>query len=178
MESKSGNGILAMSGIAKEMSLLSKADYLSLRQSGKIHQIQEINKGHSGSVITSSNAAFERFGGGSTKIGYIRIPIIKENMELLRKKYNNENLGYLILAIGFGDFKNEGLDEKKLYEQFKGASDRYMDEIESIIKVFNEPFTPETFTLACSMIEHGVDVVDLLKNRPLESIERNGNLVK
>ena len=57
-------------------------------------------------------------------------------------------------------------------------ADRNMNEIESIIKIFNEPFTPETFAMACSMIEYGVDVVDSLRNNPLDSIERNGDLVR
>jgi len=173
ISSKSGKGNAVIGNICKEIDLLRKSNYELLRQNSKIHQINDSLRRNSGVLLTSNNLAFERIGGGSTKVGYIRVPIVQSNLELLKKKYNNFNLRYLMLIICFGDFINDGIEEKRLYARFNSEADRYSEEIEDIIKIFREPFTPETFVLACSMIENGVDIVNSLRDNPMKSLSNN-----
>lgn len=51
-------------------------------------------------------------------------------------------------------------------------------EIERIVEVFNKPFTPETFEIACSMIERGANITRLLNEDPYSPLEANGRTLK
>lgn len=174
VESKSGKSQISMSKVCNAMSSLSCYSYESLISNGTIHHINEYGK-HV--TLTNYKLEFMRFGGGTTKVGYVKVPISRENLEMLNRKYNS-NLRYMLIVIGFGDFANEGIAEDKLYRNFISNANKLENELEETIKVFNNSFTPESFALACSIIEHGVDVVDSLRNKPLDSIERNGDLVR
>lgn len=178
ISSKLGKGQEAMSNICKELRTLCQSNYELLRQSGKIHQINEKGKCMTGRVLTSDNVAFERIGKITVKVGYVRVPVYKDNVELLRTKYNNDNLRYLVIVISFGDFKNESINEKTLYERFHISADKNMKEMEDIIKIFKEPFTPETLEIACSIIERGVDITRHLNENPTVSLEEGSSLRK
>ena len=175
VSSKSGKGQESMMSICKELKSLEQINYELLRQGGKIHQINEVAKPMTGRLLTSYNVAFERIGKITSKIGYIRIPILKENVEVLRRKYNNNNLRYLIIVISFGDFKNDSINEKVLYERFNLTADKSMIDMEDIIKIFNKPFIPETLEKACSMIESGADITRHLKESPMTPIKEGSS---
>lgn len=178
VSSKSGKGSAVMGSICKEITILNKSNYELLRQNGKIHQINVSGKRYTGRVLTSDNIAYERIGGVCTKVAYARIPILQSNLELLKGKYKNTQLRYIMVVICFGDFKSEGINEEKLYERFNLTATDNMNELEKIIKIFKEPFTSETFEEACSIIERGVDIIKLLSDSPMKSLNESDSFSK
>jgi len=168
LQSKSGKENMALLKILKEITILMNSNFESLRKSGKIHQINEPTKG--GIIITEHNVAYERIGGSTSKVDYIRVPICKENKERLSKKYQNNNWRYLILIIGFGDFKNEGISEYKLYDNLRRKLLINIEEIERIIEIFSKPFTEESFKIATDMIEQGFSSIKSLSINPLNPL--------
>lgn len=175
VQSRSGIWRNSMAKICNEMISLSCYSYGSLISKGESHNINDNGKHVE---FTSRHLQFRRTGGGTTKVGYVKVPVISNNLVTLKNKYKNNNLEYIFIVVGFGDFVNEGISEEKLYGNFISIGRKWENEIEKIISIFSNPFTPESFALACSIIEHGVDVVDSLRNNPLDSIERNGALVR
>ena len=77
------------------------------------------------------------------------------------------------MVINFGDFKNEGIDERRLYQNFRIRTDKYEYEIEEVIRLFKEPFTPDSFEKACYMIENGISITNSLSTELLKSINWN-----
>ena len=178
VSSKSGKGSSVMGSRCKEITILNKSNYELLRQNGKIHQINVSGKRYTGRVLTSDNIAYERIGGVCTKVAYARIPILQSNLELLKGKYKNTQLRYIMVVICFGDFKSGGINEEKLYERFNLTATDNMNELEKIIKIFKEPFIPETFEEACSIIERGVDITKLLSDSPMKSLNESDSFRK
>jgi len=80
--SRSGKGQIAMSSILKEMNLFMNSNYDSLRKKGKIHQLNDVNKTQI--VITKHNLAYERIGSITTKITYIRVPLVPHSSQILK----------------------------------------------------------------------------------------------
>ena len=176
ISSKSGKGQEAMSSVCKELKLLNKSNYEDLVANKKIHNINKEEK--SGCKLTNYNSNFLRIGGGSTKVGYIKVLILQSNIDVLRNKYKNINLRYLIMIIEFGDYMNEGISEYVLYSRFISNARKREREMEDIIKIFKEPFTPETLEIACSIIERGVDITRHLNECPTVSLEEGSSLRK
>ena len=151
--------------------LLMHSSYELLRRNQKIHQINGSDR--SQLVITKYNLAYERIGSGSTKISYVRVPVCSENSQFLSNKYNNKNWKYIMLIVGFGNFKNEGISEEKLYDRFRSKVFKDIKEIEKIIEIFNRPFNEETSEIACNIIEQGLMNIQSLTDDPNESLCKN-----
>lgn len=176
ISSKSGREDEAIKRICKELALLKEYKYEDLIDGGKIHNI---NKGQFVEyLLTRYKLHFLRIGGGTSKIAHIKVKTLQSNLERLKKKYGNFNLGYILLVVEFADFLNEGFSEIKLYLRFLSNARKMESEIERIVEVFNKPFTPETFEIACSMIERGANITRLLNEDPYSSLEANGRTLK
>ena len=173
MNTKSGKAIISMSNICKEIIKLEKYDYDLLKNNCQIHVVQDYGRGGVSYIVSSEEIKYTRIGGGTTKVGFIIVPLSQENGNLLRRKYNNDSFKYLILVINFGDFKNEGIDERRLYQNFRIRTDKYEYEIEEVIRLFKEPFTPDSFEKACYMIENGISITNSLSTEPLKPINWN-----
>lgn len=173
VESKSGIGFDSMRGIGKDISMLNQVSYQTLKNETHRIQYQHIDY-----YFTKYTALYRRYGGGTNKVGFITVSISPENLSRLRKIYQNEKLEFLIMIISFGNFKNEGISEDDLYINFKNDANSFVSEIEEIIKIFNEPFTPESLAKACSIIEQGVDITRSLKDNPTASLTVDGHLKK
>ena len=173
VSSKSGKGQESMSRICKELKLLNQSNYEDLVANKKIHNINEEEK--SGCKLTNYNSNFLRIGGGTTKIAHIKVKVLQSNIDVLRSKYKNINLRYLIMIVEFGDYMNEGINEYVLYSRFISNACKKISEMEEIIKIFNEPFTEETLEKACSMIESGADITRHLKENPMTPIKEGSS---
>ena len=176
ISSKSGKGQEAMSSVCKELKSLNQSNYNELIKKSMIHHIIEKGQGFVGCELTTDRLNFVRFGIRCTKVGYVKIPVFQSNLDVLMKKYNNNNLRYILMVIDFGDFKNEGIGEYDLYARFISNARKREREMEDIIKIFKEPFTPETLEIACSIIERGANVTRHLNESPTVSFEEGSKL--
>lgn len=173
VSSKSGKGQGAISSVYKELSLLGQRSYDDLLRNSLVHHI--LVQRYVGCKLTNDDLNFVRIGNGSTKIGYVKIPVLQENLDVLKKRYNNKNLDFLIMVVEFGDFKNEGISEEKMYLRFISDGYKMSSEMEDIIKIFKEPFTEENLEKACSMIESGADITRHLKESPMTPIKEGSS---
>lgn len=176
ISSKTGRGQESISRVSKELKMLSKSNYDELVKKGMIHHIIEKGQGFVGCELTSDKLNFFRFGSRSTKVGYVKMPILQDNLDILRNRYKSFNLKYIMIVIEFGDFLNEGISEYVLYSRFISNARKREREMEDIIKIFKEPFTPETLEIACSMIERGVDITRHLNESPMDFLEEGSKL--
>ena len=171
---ESTHGKTVMKGICNKIAALYQVNYQALL--GDFHRI---NKNRNDYYFTRYNIVYRRYGDNINKIGFVVVPVSNHNLARLKKVYNNDKVGFLILIIDFGNFKIERISEDELYENFKRDSQRLTSEIESIIEVFKVPFTPESFEVAKSMIERGADITRSLNDNPYESLDlidkRRGN---
>ena len=87
VSSKSGKGQGAISCVYKELSLLGQRSYDDLLRNSLVHHI--LVKRNVGCKLTNDDLDFVRIGNGSTKIGYVKIPVLQENLDVLKKRYNN-----------------------------------------------------------------------------------------
>ena len=173
VSSKSGKGQGAISSVYKELSLLGQRSYDDLLRNSLVHHI--LVQRCVGCKLTNDDLNFVRIGNGSTKIGYVKIPVLQENLDVLKERYNNKNLDFLIMVVEFGDFKNEGISEEKMYLRFISNGYKMSSEMEDIIKIFKEPFTEENLEKACSMIESGADITRHLKESPMTPIKEGSS---
>ena len=171
---ESTHGKNVMKGICNKIAALYQVNYQAL-----IGDFHRINKNRNDYYFTRYNIVYRRYGDNINKIGFVVVPVSNHNLARLKKVYNNDKVGFLILIIDFGNFKIERISEDELYENFKRDSQRLTSEIESTIEVFKVPFTPESFEVAKSMIERGVDITRSLNDNPYESLDlidkRRGN---
>ena len=167
-----------MSSVCKELRALNQSNYNELVKKSMIHHIVEKGQSFVGCELTSDKLNFVRIGIRCTKVGYVKIPVFQSNLDVLMKKYNNNNLRYILMVVDFGDFKNEGISEYVLYSRFISNARKREREMEDIIKIFKEPFTPETLEIACSIIERGADITRHLNENPTVSLEEGSSLRK
>ena len=156
----SGREEQTQKSVANLLEQLKNANYYSLRKKGYIHQ--HVDTGSNKPYYIGGNA-LERLGRLTTKVNYIRIPINLKNREELKKEFNID-FDTLYYIISYGDFKNEGYDEKKFYSEVNIDIQRHLDEIQYIIKIFKNDFTPETRAIALEMVREGFKITDDLTN--------------
>ena len=106
-------------------------------------------------------SAYERLGRGSTKINYIRMSISERNCEEIYSKFKM-HFETLYLVLYYGDFKNEGVDELKYYNEIYLDLKKHANEISYIINVFKNNFTPETRRIAFEFISNGFMITEEL----------------
>ena len=160
----SGREEQTQKSVANLLEQLKNANYYSLRKKGYIHQ--HVDTGSNKPYYIGGNA-LERLGRLTTKVNYIRIPINVKNREELKKEFNID-FDTLYYIISYGDFKNEGYDEKKFYSEVNIDIQRHLDEIQYIIKIFKNDFTFETRTIAIEMVREGFKITD-----DLTTVDRN-----
>ena len=156
MSSHSGKEEQTLKVVANIIEQMRMAEYHSLRKKGYIHQNQII--GSNKQYYVEGNA-FERMGRGSTKVNYIRIPINENNRSAI-KKHLNIDFEMLYLVVRYGDFKNEGLDEIKFYNDVYLDLKKHYNEIVTIINIFKNNFTHETLPIAIDIITNGFKLTD------------------
>lgn len=110
ISSKSGREAEAIKRICKELALLKEYKFEDLIGGGKIHNINEGQFVEY--LLTRYKLHFLRIGGGTIKIAHIKVKTLQSNLDMLKKKYGNFNLGYILLVVEFADFLNEGFSEK------------------------------------------------------------------
>ncbi len=160
----SGREEQTQKSVANLLEQLKNANYYNLRKKGYIHQ--HVDTGDKKPYYIGGNA-LERLGRLTTKVNYIRIPINLKNKDELKKEFNID-FDTLYYIISYGDFKNEGYDEKKYYSEVNIDIQRHLDEIQYIIKIFKQDFTFETRTIAIEMVREGFKITD-----DLTTVDRN-----
>lgn len=88
VSSKSGRWQDAMSNVCGELKTLSKSNYDELVRKSMIHHIIEKWQRFVGCELTNEKLNFVRIGVRFTKVGYVKIPILQDNLDVLRKRYN------------------------------------------------------------------------------------------
>ena len=144
--------------VANLIEQLSKAPYLNLRTKGYIHQNQEM--GNNKSCYVDGNA-YERLGRGSTKVNYIRVPISENNKTELKQTFKID-FDTMYLVLYYGDFKNEGMDELKFYNEIYLDLKKHYSEVLNIINIFKNDFTNETRSIAYNFVNNGFKLTDEL----------------
>ena len=156
----SGREEQTQKSVANLIEQLKSANYYSLRKKGYIHQ--HVDTGNNKPCYIGGNA-LERLGRLTTKVNYIRIPINLKNREELKIHFNID-FDTLYYVICYGDFKNEGVDEKKYYSEVNVDLQKHMNELLYVISIFKNDFTPETRSIAMEMISEGFKITDELTN--------------
>ena len=152
----SGKEEQTQKSVANLIRQLSQADYYTLRKNGYIHQNQLM--GTNKPCYVEGNA-YERVGRGSTKVNYIRISVSEKNREEIQKNFNiNFDTFYLIVC--YGDFKNEGQDELKYFNEIYLDLKKHSKELLSIINIFKNDFTSKTRPLAMDLINNGFKITE------------------
>ena len=164
---QSGREEQTLKSVANFIGQLSNANYWDLRKKGYIHQLAEIRKNI---PIYLDGNAFERIGRGCTKVNYFRIPVSERNREDIKRSFNID-FDTIFFVVSFGDFKNEGLDEKIYYNKNYYDFSSHKDEFLNIINIFKNDFTHDTFPIAMDIISNGFKITDefntINKNREL-----------
>lgn len=151
VNARSGKEVQSMKFISGLLQTLNKAEYLELRKKGLLHQIH--NTEDRKRYFIEGNP-IERIGNGSTKVNFIRIPVSEKNKQELKKSIN-QDLNTLYLVVSYGDFKNEGLDETKFYNDHCLLIKKHFDELVCILDIFKKDFTKDTFPIAMEFISNG-----------------------
>ena len=115
--------------------------------------------------------AYERLGRGSTKVSYIRVPINANNKEEVKREFNID-FDTLYLVVNYGDYKNEGYDEKRYYVEVFADFQKNIEELRQIISIFRNDFTPQTKEVAMNLITNGFRITE-----ELTSIIKNQNIM-
>lgn len=166
INSHSGREDQAQKSVANLIEKLNKADYQSLRKKGYIHQILQTDTKRPCYV---GGNAFERIGHLTTKVNYIRVPISSNNREELKRVFNFD-FDTIYLIVSYGDFKNEGYDEKRYYVAIYSDFQKHIDELMNIIEIFRNDFTPQTREVAIELVNNGFKMTE-----ELTSIIKNQN---
>ena len=154
--------------VANLIEQLNKVDYQSLRKKGVIHQILE--SGFNTQCYIDGNA-YERLGRGTTKVSYIRVPISAYNKEIVKQEFNID-FDTLYLVVNYGDYKNEGYDEKRYYVEVFADFQKNIEELRQIISIFRNDFTSQTRPIAMNLINNGFRITE-----DLTSIIKNQNIM-
>ena len=163
--SRNGRGDEAQKKVANLIRLLRDSDYQSLRKKGLMHQVKT-SVGNDECYIEKN--AFERIGGRTTKVNFIRVPISEKNRETI-KQYTRSDFDTLFLIISFGDFKNEQISEKKFYSMVYSDMEKNKDAIVEIINLFKNDFTDQTLSIAMEIINNGFVITEELLSIILDS---------
>ena len=162
--SHSGKGEETRKRIAGIIENLVCKEYMHFRKSGAIHQMH--NNSSAEEYYIDGNAV-ERIGNNSTKVIYIRIPLSISNRESIKSAFSIDFRTFY-LVLNYRDFKNEGIEEKRLYAEIKASLNRNMEEIMHIINIFKNDFTPETYPSAMHLIREGLkrteEIISITKN--------------
>lgn len=118
--------------VANLIKKINNIDYQSLRKKGLMHQILETD---SKNPCYIDGNAFERASNGATKLNFIRIPISEKNKEVIKRTFNTD-FDTFYLIVSYGDFQNEGIDEKRFYNKVYLEFKKYYQEILNIINLF------------------------------------------
>jgi len=161
---RSGRENEAQKKVANLIRLLRDSDYQSLRKKGLMHQLKTI----ANDECYIDNNAFERIGGGTTKVNFIRVPISEKNRETI-KQYTRSDFNTLFLIISYGDFKNEQISEKKFYNMVCSDMEKNKDTIVEIINLFKNDFTDQTLSIAMEIINNGFVITEELLSIILDS---------
>ena len=161
---RSGRVDEAQKKVANLIRLLRDSDYQSLRKKGLMHQLKTI----ANEECYIENNAFERIGGGTTKVNFIRVPVSEKNRETI-KQYTRSDFDTLFLIISYGDFKNEQISEKKFYNMVCSDMEKNKDAIVEIINLFKNDFTDQTLSIAMEIINNGFVITEELLSIILDS---------
>lgn len=164
----SGREEQTQKSVANLIEQLNKVDYQSLRKKGVIHQILE--SGFNTQCYIDGNA-YERLGRGSTKVSYIRVPINANNKEEVKREFNID-FDTLYLVVNYGDYKNEGYDEKRYYAEVFADFQKNLEELKNILSIFRNDFTSQTRPIAMNLINNGFRITE-----DLTSIIKNQNIM-
>ena len=90
-----------------------------------------------------------------------------KNRETIKKVFNVD-FDTLYLVLSYGDFKNDGVNEKQFYIEIYTNIKKYMKEIMLIIDTFKNDFTPEAYNVAVDLINNGLktteEIISITKN--------------
>ena len=161
---RSGRVDEAQKKVANLIRLLRDSNYQSLRKKGLMHQLKTI----ANEECYIENNAFERIGGGTTKVNFIRVPVSEKNRETI-KQYTRSDFDTLFLIISYGDFKNEQISEKKFYNMVCIDMEKNKGAIVEIINLFKNDFTDQTLSIAMEIINNGFVITEELLSIILDS---------
>ena len=89
------------------------------------------------------------------------LELILDNVQEINRLFHI-SFETLYLVLYYGDFKNEGVDELKYFNDIYIDLNKHEQEIRFIIKIFKEDFTPLTRKIAIEFISNGFLLTDHL----------------
>lgn len=139
---KSGRGDDSIKRSMSAVQTLMCSRYMDKTISSKCHLFMN-GRGHgNGLKLTKYNIPGERYSTAkTTKVAFFKLPILPENLEILKIELDSPNLESIYFVTGFCNFENAGLDEMDMYDEFKNFSLDSEEELSTITELTVNPFT-------------------------------------
>ena len=135
--SKSGSGENSIKKSMVSIGTLMNTSYSSPQFSRFIHKIK--NGGGQDFRLTDLNILGERYTTGApVKVAFFKLPILPENLEMVKERLNAPYLEYIYYISGFGSFADIGMSEVSLYKNLIAlatASEEYLQELVRLVSV-------------------------------------------
>ena len=64
------------------------------------------------------------------------------------------------MVVSYGDFANEGLDERRYYNEIYADFKKHYNDLVAIINLFRNSFTEETKPIAIDLINKGFEITE------------------
>lgn len=144
-ENRSGRG---KNSLAKSISALKTIAFSNFNQQDFVKKIHKVidDKSSRNMQVTTYGSLVERYSPNrsTTKVLFIRLPIIHENIEKLQTIYGNPALESLCYVTGFGNFNDCGFDEHDFYQMLIEKTRAVEGEIQKIADLVHRPFTNQS----------------------------------
>ena len=117
---------------------LSEISYTNPENSRNIYKVIDNNRDHD-VRLTNKGIMLERYStSGSTKVIFLKMPIIPQNLEIIRDLYSNDRIENIYYIAGMDDFSYSGYSEPDFYKIF--IKQVYKDEhqIENIVELLSK----------------------------------------
>ena len=109
-----------------------------------------------------------RYGSKKIKIFLGILSATEENKKRLQERYNTDINSNILLVFGAGSVRME--DEQELFARMKKYGLNNSENILYIYDLFANPFTDETFKIACDLIDNSFIKIDDIKPKEKELV--------
>ena len=118
---------------------LSEISYTNPENSRNIHKVIDNNRDHD-VRLTNKGIMLERYStSGSTKVVFLKMPIIPQNLEIIRDLYSNDRIENIYYIAGMGDFSYSGYSEPDFYKMFIKQAYKEEHQIENVVELLSKP---------------------------------------
>ncbi len=119
-------------------------------------------------LVIDNKIKLYRYGARKIKIGLAIISATEENKKKLQEKYNTGVNSNILLVFGAGSVMVE--TEPELYSRIKKYCLNNSERLIEIYDIFANPFTDETFEIACDLIDNSFIKIDDIKPKEKELV--------